>query len=72
VFKIDTVKEPNFHMHKLTFFYIFALGAGVQIIHSEDYISHRYMAFIKILGLNLAFEILGGSDYDIHITLRLF
>ena len=70
--KIDTIKEPNFHMYKLTMLYILTVGAGVEVEGSEVYQYHRCVLFIRLLGIYISFEILGGSDNDIHFSIRLF
>tara|TARA_B100001750_G_scaffold167466_1_gene135955 strand:+ start:75 stop:296 length:222 start_codon:yes stop_codon:yes gene_type:complete len=73
MFEFKKIEEPNFSMYRFTLLYIFSIGTAIQLIdHDEIYKSQRYCLFIRLLGINIGFEIMGGSDHDIHITLRLF
>ncbi len=70
--KIESIKESNFYMYKLTILYILSIGTGVEISQDDGYEYHRCILFLQILSIHLAVEILGGSDNDIHLTFRLF
>jgi len=72
MFKIDSIKDEGLSIYRLTLLHIFSIGIGVEISNDNNYKYNRFIIFSGLFGLNITFEILLGSDYDINISLRFF
>lgn len=72
MFKIDSINDECISIYKFTLLYIFSVGIGVEILNEDYYKFNRFIVFSGILNLNISFEIIFGSDYDLHISLRFF
>ena len=72
MFKIDSINDESLSIYKLTLLYIFSIGIGVEIFNDNDYKYNRFIIFSGLLNLNITCEILFGSDFDVHISLRFF